>query len=366
MRSVAVFLALAAAAPAASQQPVADSARVYELHEVEVLPRPQNVPDFTEALRSGYPPHLRATGVGGTVQVVFVVGPDGVPGGVRVISTPDSSFSAPSVQAVSLLRFTPAQVQGRPVSVRVEQPITWRVEAVPAAARVPVLPDSIRVYAADEVDVRPVPLNFRDFEAALSTMYPEGLRSPGTKAPQVLTRFAIDPAGEPRYAHVLHSSDARFDTLTLNAIRTLRFRPAERNGAPVWVWLDVPVGWTDPREARDTVSSGDSVNGFELAAVDLLPRLLNAQEFRRALDQAYPPALRDAGLQGTVTVRFRVEVDGTISHATVTKSPDARFNQPTLQALQVLRFRPARVNDQPVRVWVDHPVQWTLSGGEPE
>jgi TonB family protein len=269
MRSLALFFALAAAAPAASQQPGADSARVYDLHEVEVLPRPQNVADFTAALHSAYPAHLRDAGVGGTVQVAFIVGLDGVPGDVRVISTPDSSFSAPSVQAVSLLRFTPAQVQGRPVAVRVEQPITWRAEAAPAPA------------AAANPVIRRLGINGND---------------PAAVAKPVIRR------------------------------------------------------------------SGDSINGYELATVERLPRLVNGTVFGRALQREYPPYLRDARVAATVTARFIVGVDGTISQARITDSSDERFNEPTLRAIAVLRFRPAQLNGRAVRVWVDQPIRWTVEG----
>ncbi|HEX5872928.1 MAG TPA: energy transducer TonB, partial [Longimicrobium sp.] len=356
---------LIAAVPAVAQQPSADSVRVYELNEVEVLPRPQNVQDFTAALRDGYPAHLRSAGVGGTVQVAFVVDPQGQPGDVRVLATPDSGFNAPTVQAVSMLRFTPAQVGGHAVPVRVEQPITWRAEAAPAVAQAPEVPDSIHVYAVDDADVRPQPRNYRVFQAALPALYPEALRSSGTAA-EVTARFAVDPSGAPRYAHVLRSSDARFDAPTLEAVGMLRFQPAQRGGAAVWVWMEVPVEWTAPEGYRDPNASGDSINGYELSAVDVLPRILNAQAFGRALAEAYPPALRDAGEQGMVQVRFRVEPDGTTSHATITRSTEHGFDAPTLEAVRTLRFRPAKVNGRPVRVWVEQPIQWTVSGAGPE
>lgn len=363
MRSLAVLLALAAAAPSAAQQPAADSTRVYDLAEVEVLPRPQNAADFTAALGRGYPAHLRASGVGGTVQVAFVVSPAGEPSDVRVLSTPDSGFSAPTVQAVSLLRFTPAQVQGRAVAVRVEQPITWRVEAAPAAAQAPVLPGSLQVYAPEEVDVRPMPRNFRDFDAALGVLYPQELRSTGAKA-QVVVRFAVDPAGEPRYAHVLQSSDPRFDAATLNAVGRLRFDPASRDGAPAWVWMEVPVDWSERVAAE-----GDSINGYELRVVQRLPQVLNGPAFARELAREYPSHLRDAGMQGHVQVRFRVEVDGTTNSHVVTHSSNRDFNEPTLRAIRILRFRPAQLNGRPVRVWVEQPIEWTVSsapGYEPD
>jgi TonB family protein len=363
MRLLPILLSLAAAVPSAAQQPSADSTRVYELHEVEVLPRPQNAADFTAALRAGYPVHLRDSGVGGTVQVAFVVRPDGHPGDIRVLSTPDPAFDAPTVQAVSLLRFTPAQLRGGAVPVRVEQPITWRAEPAPAAAAsAPQLPDSIRVYDVEEAEVRPMPRNYREFEAALEELYPRELREARATA-EVVVRFAIDPSGRPQYPHVTESTDARFEAISLDAVRRLRFEPAQRSGERVWVWMEVPVEWgaSASAEADDSAATGDSENGYELSQVDVLPRPLNGRVFARQLARSYPAPLRDAGIEGTVQVRFRVEPDGTTSNPTVTHSTDSAFDDPTLRALQVLVFRPARINGKAVRVWVELPIQWTVS-----
>lgn len=243
MRALPLILALIAALPAVAQQTPPDSGRVYELHEVEVLPRPQNAADFSAALAQGYPPHLRGAGVGGVVQVAFVVGPDGVPGDVRVLSTPDSSFDAPSTQAVSLLRFTPAQVGGHPVAVRVEQPITWRA-------------------------------------------------------------------------------------------------------AP-------------PENVAATVATAESTDVYELSRVEELPRLLNPRAFRDAMEREYPHLAGQLTTRGTVQVRFRVERDGTVSSPTVTHFSNRILVEPTLRAVQVLRFVPGKVNGRPVRTWVEQPVSWT-------
>ncbi|MBW3570619.1 MAG: energy transducer TonB [Gemmatimonadetes bacterium] len=361
MRSLAVLLALAAAAPCAAQQAPRDSARIYELHEVEVLPQPQNAADFAAALRDSYPANLLESGVGGTVQLAFVVRPDGLPADVRVLSTPDSAFDAPSVQAVSLLRFTPAQVQGRAVPVRVEQPITWRAEPAPtAAAAVPQLPESIRVYDVEEADVRPLPRNYSAFEAALRELYPRELREARASA-EVVVRFAVDASGRPQYPHVIESTDARFEAVSLDAVRRLRFEPAQRGGERVWVWMEVPLEWGQPGSA--SAAAGDSVNGYELNEVDVLPRPLNLRRFEQALWREYPAALVSASATGTVQVRFRVQPDGTTSDHVVTHSTHHGFDEATIRAMRVLRFSPARVNGRPVPVWADLPIQWSMDRG---
>jgi TonB family protein len=363
MRVLSLLATLVAAAPAAAQQPSA-AARVYELNEVEVLPRPQNVAEFTEALQQGYPPHLRQKGVGGTVHLAFVVGADGQPVDVRVVSTPDSAFSVPSTQAISRLRFTPAQVEGRPVAVRVEQPITWRTEAPPAA--VPEAPaDSIHAYAVEDVEVRPMPRNFSAFQAALGDLYPRELRDTRPRA-EVMVRFVIDPSGQVQYPRVLQSSDARFDAVSLEAVRRLRFQPAVREGALVWVWMDVPVEWGEPQPASSAgIVRGDADRGYELSEVDMLPRPLNTVQFQRRLAELYPSRLRAVGESGIVQVRFLVEVDGTTSNYLVTRSTHDGFDEATLEAVRMLIFRPAVAGGRRVRVWVELPVHWTV-GPEPE
>jgi TonB family protein len=263
MRILPVFLALLAAAPAMAQPVSPDAGRVYELAEVEVLPQPQNAAEFVAALQRSYPPSMREAAMGGTVHVSFVLGPNGQPADVRVLSTPDSSFDAPTVQAVSLLRFTPARVQGRPVAVRVEQPITWRV-------------DTAAVAAADE---------------------------PLASAP------------------------------------------------------------TDALEVADVLEGAAEV--YELSQVEELPDILNARDFQRALRREHPGVGSHPGVQAEVQVRFRVAEDGSTSHASVTRSTDQRFNVPTLRALRVLRFRPARVENRPVKVWVELPISWAVAMGIP-
>jgi TonB family protein len=372
MRFLPILLSLSTAVPSAAQQPSADFARVYELHEVEVLPRPQNAADFTAALRAGYPVHLRESGVGGTVQVAFVVRPDGQPADIRVLTTPDSAFDVPSVQAVSLLRFSPAQLGGRPVPVRVEQPITWRPEVrqdflgqgVRAGTPVPAgeapAGDSVNGYEMRDVEELPRAVNTGEFSRELARAYPPALRAEGVQG-IVELRFRVEPGGTTSGHTITHSTNSAFDEPTLQAIPVLRFRPARLKGRPVRVWVQQPIHWVLERPSRSP-AAGDSVNGYELSQVEVLPRPLNSQMLGRELARWYPAPLRDAGTEGTVHVRFRVEPDGTTSNYSVTRSTNSMFDGATLRAIRVLRFRPAQVGGRSVRAWVELPIQWTVKG----
>jgi TonB family protein len=261
MRILTVFFAaLIVAAPAAAQQtPPADTSRVFELHQVQSLPRPQNVPELVAALQQAYPPELRAAGVGGTVQLSFVVGADGSTGAARVLSATDSAFIAPSLQALSVLRFTPAQVGGRPVAVRVEQPLQWSVAAPADTAEVAHAPeeaedpkhsaaarakaaDTGRVYELRAVTELPRPVSTYAFQQALARGYPPALRNRGEPG-RVIVRMMVDEEGRVQNARVTRSSDRAFDEPTLDAVKHLRFQPARLNGHPVRVWVEQPIDW---------------------------------------------------------------------------------------------------------------------------
>jgi protein TonB len=102
---------------------------------------------------------------------------------------------------------------------------------------------------------------------------------------------------------------------------------------------------------------------YELSAVEELPRPTNASDFQRQLARNYPPLLRDAGVTGTVQVRFRVLENGQVDGESIqiTSSTHEQFNDPTMRAVRALRFRPAKVNGRPVKVWVEQPIQWTVA-----
>ncbi|MBB4635454.1 energy transducer TonB [Longimicrobium terrae] len=97
-------------------------------YAVTTAARPLNVEAVVEAMKNTYPPVLNGAGIGGRVVVSLVVGTDGVPADLEVVSTDHPLFNEPTLAAMRLLRFAPAQTDGHPVRVRVRIPLEWRVE----------------------------------------------------------------------------------------------------------------------------------------------------------------------------------------------------------------------------------------------
>ena len=152
-------------------------------------------------------------------------------------------------------------------------------------------------------------------------------------------------AGEIEYIYMLAGADTALSSVACGAAadsaapsgrETLRrlsrnpFRTADG-------WLDddpYPVGWW--------------------------PRLKNLSEFYHTLVRSYPPALRDAGVSGSVLLRFRVLEDGRVEAQTarVIRSTHPDFTPAALSVLQAMRFRPAVRNGRVTSVWATQPIEF--------
>lgn len=75
----------------------------------------------------------------------------------------------------------------------------------------------------------------------------------------------------------------------------------------------------------------------------------------------YPDSLRRAGVSGVVAVALVIDERGTVIEAAVTKSSNAAFDLPSVEALKSWRFRPARVDGTAVRVRVTVPMHFNVS-----
>ena len=86
---------------------------------------------ITRVMSERYPETLLWAGIGGEVVVSFIIGVDGRPEMERVdvISASDARFVPAALRGLRAMRFRPAQLDGRPVRVRVTLPLVWHIPA---------------------------------------------------------------------------------------------------------------------------------------------------------------------------------------------------------------------------------------------
>jgi protein TonB len=90
------------------------------------------------------------------------------------------------------------------------------------------------------------------------------------------------------------------------------------------------------------------------------PELRNAGAVARALQAAYPPLLRDAGIGGTTIVWFLIDEEGDVLKRQVERSSGhGALDEAALAVAGSMRFHPAMNRDEPVLVWVQIPVTFS-------
>jgi TonB family protein len=86
-------------------------------------------PRAINRLKPLYPASARSRGVEGSVKVTFLVNVDGRTKDIRVLSSePGTLFVNATIRAVRRWKFAPAMMDGNPVSAKLVQVITYRLE----------------------------------------------------------------------------------------------------------------------------------------------------------------------------------------------------------------------------------------------
>jgi TonB family protein len=316
--STALALALLSAFPAAAQP---DDEAAYEMSEVTVHPRPLNVAELQTELERLYPPALRDAGVSGSVQVRFRVNTDGTASSPEITSSTDPRFDAPTLAAVSRLRFSPAEMDGRPVPVWAELPINWQVAGLPAAA-----PPSGSPPPPDTGGPRP------DSATPSWPAVPGGPAGSGTPSAPAAPSTGV--------SGLLWMAAGIASALLLVAI----------------AW----VGGLFRGAGREPADAFADTRVYEEAEIDVQPHLLNPE----ALDDArhdVPAALRYARASGRVVTSFVVGADGRPDDVRVVKASHPELHEPALRVLHGLRFKPGQLGGRPVAVRVSLPIEWNTS-----
>jgi TonB family protein len=114
------------------------------------------------------------------------------------------------------------------------------------------------------------------------------------------------------------------------------------------------------RAAADT----DTARIYTLAEVDAQPALENPEEVRQALQRAYPPQLRAAGVHGIVQVGLVLGANGAVREARLEQTSQGEFNEPALGVARMLRFIPAKKDGRAVPVRFSLPIAFELLAPE--
>lgn len=215
---------------------------------------------------------------------------------------------------------------------------------------------------ADSADAPPLVLNREEVAAAIVRFHPDSLRAAGVGGRVVLT-LKVDEGGQGGGASIQASSgNTALDAAALRVAETIRFAPARLAGRKIVARVDLPV--TFPSSGADASPGGAAVTGaaigdHETGTVEVRPELRNRVQIARMIEREYPPAARALGIHAQVMVRMRVMEDGRPDPVEVLRSSgSAQFDAAALRVAAEMRFRPGRVHGEPVKVWVQIPIDF--------
>lgn len=117
-----------------------------------------------------------------------------------------------------------------------------------------------------------------------------------------------------------------------------------------------PFRPTSEQRSTEELERGPTFTPFTVA-----PRIVNREEVVAAMEDEYPPLLRDAGIGGTVSVYFFLDEDGTVRDVRIDESSGHEaLDRAALAVADVYRFTPALNRDRPVPVWVLFPITFAV------
>lgn len=296
------------------------------------------------------------------VFLKFRVNVDGLVSDVRVLGVrvkgviregwqTDDTFRRPAIDAISKYRFIPAEHEGKAVPVWMTHQISFKLPKQKAAP-----PSDRSDFGGDEVfefwdvDVKPILMR------SVAPVYPDEAKKAGLSG-NVFLKFKVNVDGTVSDVRDLRGQEI-FVKPAIDAISQFRFKTAERKGKPVAVWMTQAIKFlpTKPEAVPDTDNIVVSDNPvFEISDVHVMPVHLNLND----VGPDYPDIAKKAGLTGRVILRYKIDVDGSVSDVQVLEG-DEIFRKPAIDAVKRFRYKPAERDGKPVPVWMTMPFKFVL------
>lgn len=170
-----------------------------------------------------YPEEAKAAGIAGTVIVKAFIDSSGKVTKTAVLQgLSDTGLNDAAVEAVKNTPWIPAQQGGYPLAVWVKVPLKFSSEGFPIG-----------------YDKAPEPIG--GYRRILRNLhYPPGLQNAGVEG-MVIVQAYVDSTGRVTETIISKNSHPALDAAAAKAVEKTRFKPAERYGEPVGVWIAVPV-----------------------------------------------------------------------------------------------------------------------------
>lgn len=178
--------------------------------------------------------------------------------------------------------------------------------------------------------------------------------------PQSLARQAAAPPS-PRPLAMPQPAAAlppmRADAASLAPVGTMHAATTDAPAAPS---MAEPAGAAAPTLPA---APAEPPGGTLSASTSTTLTVIAQADHRQCSPAAHPAALRERGIEGAVTLRIKVDVQGRPADVQLLAGSGWRlFDEAALQQARGCRFFPATRGGQAIDSWVEFPVRFTLTG----
>jgi TonB family protein len=285
--------------------------------------------------------------------------------------------TSPAAEIAPPIPVSPVPVDAPSAAADVTEALTARVPGPLVSDTPPVVP------TFTPMTVAPTLRNREEVTHVLQSLYPPLLKDAGIGG-RPTVHFYIDETGEVQRLLLARSSGyPALDEAALAVAATMRFSPAFNRDQRVPVWIELPVIFAPPssetaqerdrraqleeRAAAARARAAAAGTGEQRAQLERElrareqaqdgPVLLNREEVARAVEQNYPPILRDAGIGGAIALRVLVRSNGQVGQVEVrSTSGYPALDEAAKRVAGMMRFRPAQHEGRPIDAWTAVPV----------
>ncbi len=139
------------------------------------------------------------------------------------------------------------------------------------------------------------------------------------------------------------------DEAATEAVKDIKFKPAEKDGVPQEVWISIPINF------KLNVPPGKAPPFVRKTPYDLRPEPLTA------IRPIYPQKAKDAKIEGLILISVLVNEKGIVEETAVVKSiPNTKLDEAAIDAIKKTKFRPAQIEGKIQRVWINIPIHFRL------
>lgn len=177
---------------------------------------------------------------------------------------------------------------------------------------------------------------------------------------KVYVTFVVDTDGSVAESRIARGVDPALDKEALRVINSMEtWTPGKEKGKPVKVSYTVPINFALNDKKQVKKKEGDVY--FIVEEMPIYPGGDKALREFITNNVKYPEIAQKEGIQGRVYVTFVVDVDGSISKASIARGVDPSLDKEALRVVNSLpAWTPGKEKGKPVKVSYTVPISFAL------